>query len=274
MPEMPEIYRLSEQMNRELKDRTIKGVRVIQEKCLNMPAADFRSLLAGKRISQVTSRGKWICLELEPDCLLLLNLGMGGNVVLHEDEQSLPDKYQLRIDFRDERVLTIGFWWFGYAHAVSSGDPGDHRMTARLGPTPIRDSAFTEKHLLDLIRGRKGSVKSLLLDQSRIAGIGNVYVQDILFRAKMHPRRTLQTLTEVEVSSLYRSIMETLGAAVDSGGLAYERDLYNRPGGFKDFLVGYREGQPCPECGTVIRKIKTGSTASYICPECQRESVG
>ncbi len=272
MPEMPEIYGLSEQMNRELRDKTIRNVHVIQEKCINMPATHFKSILEGKRIAQVTSRGKWINIELEPDYLLLLSLGMGGNVVLHENEQSLPDKHQLRIDFHDERILTIGFWWFGYAHAVSASDPGSHRMTAKLGLTPIRDSAFTEKHLLILLKGRKGSVKSFLLNQSHIAGIGNVYVQDILFRAKMHPRRKLQTFTEAEKSALYRSIMETLGEAVDSGGLAYEKDLYNRPGEFKDFLVGYREGQPCPECGTVIRKIKTGSTASYICPKCQREN--
>ncbi|GBF33133.1 formamidopyrimidine-DNA glycosylase [Desulfocucumis palustris] len=269
MPELPEIYRLSEQMNNELAGKTIKGVQVLQEKCLNMPAESFIKILSNKRIENATSRGKWIVIKLEPDYRLFLSLGMGGNVILHENGQALPDKYQLRIDFHDGRILTVGFWWFGYAHAVSEKDLGSHKMTAKLGLTPIREAGFSLEHFLGLLKGRKGSVKNFLLNQGYIAGIGNVYVQDILFRARMHPGRKLQTLTDEDKSLLYSSIMETLGEAVKLGGLAYEKDLYDRPGGFKDFLVGYREGQPCPECGATVEKIKTGGTASYICPNCQ-----
>lgn len=271
MPELPEIFQLSEQMNREFMNKKIKDVHVVQEKCINMPAADFISILTEKRIKHVTSRGKWVFIQLEQDYRFLLSLGMGGNVILHENEQTLPDKYQLRIDFHDGRLLTIGFWWFGYVHAVNGSDLGSHKMTAKLGLTPIRDSGFTEEYFVGLLKDRRGSIKSFLLNQNNIAGIGNVYIQDILFKAKMHPNRKLQTMTDADKSLLYRSILNTLEEAVNLGGLAYEKDLYNQPGGFKDFLVGYREGQPCPVCGTIIQKIKTGSTASYICPNCQRE---
>lgn len=271
MPEMPEIFHLSKQMNRELRDKRIASVLVRQEKCLNLPAADFISLVSGKGIEHVTSRGKWVFIKLEADTWLLLSLGMGGDVVLHETDQTLPDKYQLRLDFDDGHILSIGFWWFGYVHTVNSCDLNSHKMTAKLGLTPIRDSDFTQEHFLGLLKGRKGSVKSFLMNQSRVAGIGNLYIQDILFRARMHPNRKLHTLTDAEKSLLYRSIVDTLTAAVELGGLAYEKDLYGQPGGFKDFLVGYREGQPCPVCGSTIQKIKTGGTASYICPSCQPE---
>ncbi|AGL00098.1 DNA-formamidopyrimidine glycosylase family protein [Desulfoscipio gibsoniae] len=195
MPELSEIFQLSEQINREFRNQIIKDVHVIEEKCLNMPAADFISILSDKRIEHITSRGKWVCIKLEQDYRLLLSLGMGGNVILHENDQTLPDKYQLRIDIHDGRLLTIGFWWFGYVHAVNGSDLGNHKMTAKLGHTPIRDSGFTEEHFVGLLKGRKGSVKSFLLNQNNIAGIGNVYIQDILFKAKMHPNRKLQTIT-------------------------------------------------------------------------------
>ncbi len=99
---------------------------------------------------------------------------------------------------------------------------------------------------------------------------GNVYIQDILFCARLHPNRRIPEVTEQERRALFDAIRENLRAATELGGLQYERDLFGQHGRFKDFLVGYREGQPCPECGTAIEKIKTGGTATFICPRCQR----
>lgn len=269
MPELPEIYNLSGQMHSEFKNKTIAGVHVVQEKCLNMPAEDFIRRLTGRRVEQVTSRGKWIFVRLDQQVWLLISLGMGGDAFWHENDGSLPEKYQVRLDFHDGRVLTIRFWWFGYVHAISDGELAGHKMTAGLGPTPIRDENFSRELFMSLLEGKKGAVKSFLLNQNNLAGIGNVYIQDTLFRAGIHPIRKLPTLTAEERSKLYHGMMETLEEAVRLGGLAYEKDLYGRPGGFRDFLVGYREGQACPGCGTAIQKIKTGSTSSYICPRCQ-----
>lgn len=273
MPELPEIINLSQQMNVEFRDKTVSNVQVIQEKCINMAADSFVGLVSGKRVESVTSKGKWVFMKLEQDVWLLINLGMGGDVILHENDRTLPEKYQLRMDFGDGRVLTFRFSWFGYVHVVNDRDMTSHKMTARLGITPLRDTEFTQEKFIGLLKGRKGAVKSFLMNQGSIAGIGNVYIQDILFRARIHPDRKLPTLTDAEKSALYRSIMETLEEAVKLRGLAYERDLYNQPGEFKDFLVGYREGQRCPVCGTTIEKIRTGSTASYICPNCQRQKA-
>lgn len=269
MPELPEIYSLAGQMNKELAGKSIKEVEIRQEKCLNVAPDEFKSLVSGKTIGPVTSRGKWVFVKLDPGAYFLLSLGMGGNVLLHRPGESLPEKYQLAFIFDDGSSLSIGFWWFGYAHAVRQECLHEHKMTSRLGVSPVSDDEFTYERYCDILKAKRGSIKSVLLDQSCIAGIGNVYVQDILFNAKLHPDRKVPSMTETDRKALYEAIRVNLILAAGQGGLAFEKDLYGRSGKVAEFLVGYREGKPCPECGTAIEKIKTGSTASYICPSCQ-----
>jgi formamidopyrimidine-DNA glycosylase len=110
-----------------------------------------------------------------------------------------------------------------------------------------------------------------LLNQSRIAGIGNAYIHDILFLARLHPLRQVNTLTAAEVDALAEAIHAGLQPSIDKGGAFYEVGLDGKKGGFTadDILIGYKEGKPCPVCGTQIEKIKTGSTSSFICPHCQ-----
>ena len=141
-------------------------------------------------------------------------------------------------------------------------------MSAKLGPNAI-DVTLAE--FRELLSKRKGAIKSLLLNQERIAGIGNAYVHDILFFARLHPLRTIDTLSDDEVEALWDGIQKGLKPALKKGGAFYERNLYGKRGGFKmkDIIVGYREGKPCPACGEKIVKIKTGGTSSFICPKCQ-----
>jgi len=270
MPELPEIFNIARQMNKELFSKKIILVDVRQEKCLNMPANDFKSLLNNKIIGPITSRGKWVFVKLEPDAYFLLSLGMGGNVLYHKSGEELPDKYHLKLEFHDDSILTIGFWWFGYCHAVSAYTLETHKMTSKLGLSPIDEKEFNYDSFDSVLQGRRGNIKSFLMNQKYIAGIGNVYIQDILFKAKLHPNRKIPDIAENERRKLFEAIRTNLKEAVELGGLAYEKDLYNRPGRVEDFLVGYREASPCPECGTEIRKIRTGSTATYICPSCQK----
>ena len=269
MPELPEIFNLARQMNGELTGKKISAVEVRQEKCLNIPVPEFQSLVTGKTINSVRPRGKWLFVKLEPGACFLLSLGMGGDVLYHREEGALPDKYQLKFDFSDGSFLTVGFWWFGYAHAVEEGRLKEHKMTSSLGISPLDEAEYTFENFSAILKGKKGAVKPLLMSQGYLAGIGNVYIQDILFRAKLHPHRKISQISGEERKLLFEVIREDLKKAAALGGLAYEKDLYGQPGGFKDFLVGYKEGQPCPACGAVIQKIKTGSTASYICPSCQ-----
>lgn len=266
MPELPEITVLARQMRAELVGKMITSIEVLQPKCLNVPPEEFVEALAGAQVLDVTHRGKWLFCETTRGWLLL-NLGMGGEILLVTRE-TLPEKRRLLFDFDDGSCLSINFWWFGYAHYVRPGELGSHAMTAKLGPNALE---VTADDLRTMFRGRRGRVKSFLLDQSKIAGIGNAYVHDILFLARLHPLRTVDTLTDAEVEALAEAIHDGLQPSIDKGGAFYEVDLYGQKGGFTmgDILVGYREGKPCPLCGTPIGKIKTGSTSSFICPRCQ-----
>lgn len=264
MPELPEITILARQMKNELVGKTFTNIEVLQPKCLNISKEEFVDALAGARLLDVTHRGKWLFVETTQGWLLL-NLGMGGEILL-TTRDALPEKYRLIFDFDDGTCLAVNFWWFGYVHFA--GELADHVSTARLGPDAL---SLGLDQFRELLRGRRGGIKSFLLNQRRIAGIGNVYVQDPLFRARIHPLRKINTLDDDEIAALWRAIRETLQASIDLGGSAWERDLHGEKGGYDGsfFLVAYREGEPCPACGTPVEKIKTGSTSSFICPRCQ-----
>jgi formamidopyrimidine-DNA glycosylase len=270
MPELPEVANLARQIDRQLCGRRVAGVDVVQPRCLNVPPEEFGGMLAHTQVNRVTSRGKWIFIDLQPETTLLLNLGMGGEILFHHKGEPLPGNRQSAVLFEDGSAFSQHFWWFGYVHAVQTVELASHTMTAALGLAPLDDGEFTPNAFEKvLVEKKRSTIKTVLMDQKNIAGIGNVYVQDILFAAGLHPLRKTADVTASERRALYATIRSQLGHALELGGLAYEKDLYNQPGHFTEFLVGYREGKPCPVCGTVVQKIRTGSTASFICPHCQ-----
>lgn len=268
---MPEIVVLSTQIRREVLKKEIAAAEVFQPKNLNVPVEEFIQKTVGHKIVSVKARGKWLFLELSADLFLLINLGMGGDLLYFKSERDWPEKYKFKMGFTDGSGFTINFWWFGYIHLVDGEGLKDHKMTGKLGLSPL-DEGFTSEYFRGLLKGRTARVKSFLLNQRRVAGIGNVYVQDILFKAGLHPSRKINTLTDVEVADLYTSMRDVLNRSIVMGGLAYEKDFYSNKGSFSgdEFLVGYKTGKPCPICSTPIEKIRTGSTASYICPKCQK----
>jgi formamidopyrimidine-DNA glycosylase len=266
MPELPEITVRAREMKKELVNKTIANIEVLQPKCLNVPEEVFIEALTGAQIRDVTHRGKWLFVETSQGWLLM-GLGMGGELLL-VTRNTLPEKYRLIFDFANGTCLVVNFWWFGYAHYVPKDELESHKMTAKLGPNALD---LTIDDLRALLKGRRGGIKSFLLNQARIAGIGNFYIHDILFRAKLHPLRKINTLTDDDISALFQAIRQGLQPSVDKGGAWYELNLYGDRGGFlkEDLLIGYTEDEPCLTCGTPIEKIKTGSTSSFICPHCQ-----
>lgn len=266
MPELPEITSRAREMHEALTGKSIKAIEVLQPKSLNIPEQAFIVALTGAQITGVTNRGKWIFVETNRGWLLL-NLGMGGEILLTACD-ALPDKRRITIEFVDGSCLSINFWWFGYVHYVPIQELMDHKMTAKLGPNA---NELTAEMLETMMQGRRGRVKSFLLDQSKIAGIGNAYVHDILFIARLHPLRTVDTLSDSEIRLLAQAIQNGLQPSLARGGAFYEPNIFGEKGGFTvdDILIGYKEGQPCPNCGSSIEKIKTGSTSSFICPSCQ-----
>lgn len=270
MPELPEIAVIANQMNEEIVGRRIAEVEVRQPRILNVPIPEFAEAAKGKIINNVSGRGKWLFVKLDPAYFMLINLGMGGDLIHFVPDDELPEKYQFKLTFSDGSGFTLRFSWFGFVHLLPEKDLHRHRMTGHLGPSAM-DEVFTVEYFKELLAGRRGRIKSFLLDQKKLAGIGNVYIQDILFKARLHPNRKIPTLSEKEIESLCDAIRSVLNRSIQLGGLAYEKDFYGRYGRFTgdEFLVGYKTGSPCPECGTNIVKIKTGSTSSYICPSCQ-----
>lgn len=272
MPELPDIYILAQSMDQVLRGQKIAGVTVNQPKCLNVAPETLQAALVGHAILAARQRGKWVLWELDSGDCLALNLGMGGEVCLHRsNEAPAPERERVVFRLADGRQLWAHFWWFGQVHLVPGGNLSAHPQLARLGPEPLAVD-FTVERLVELLRSRRGALKKYLLDQSFIAGIGNVYVQDILWHARLHPLRPANSLSPDEVQRLHRAIRLVLEEGICRGGGPGERDVWGNEGHYIEHrAVGYRTGSPCPACGAIIEELRVGSTTSYICPQCQRQ---
>jgi formamidopyrimidine-DNA glycosylase len=175
MPEYPEIAARAAEMTELLPGKTIASVEILQPKCLNVPEDRFRESLAGATLAETAQRGKWLCTATSQGWLLL-NMGMGGEILL-VDRDHLPEKRRLIFDFTDGSCLAVNFWWFGYSHYLPAGPLEAHEQIGKLGPNVLE----VDRELFRrLVSGQKGGVKAFLLDQTRLAGIGNAYIHDIL----------------------------------------------------------------------------------------------
>ena len=267
--EFPELTILADQMSNEIVGKLICQIEVPNPKCLNMPFKEFREKIIGKNVKAVRSRGKWLFIRLDSH-VLLFNPGMGADVIYYRSDKELPEKYHIRFTLDDGTGFTIRVWWFCYLHLMLNDNLSEHKLTGKLGPTPF-DEEFTLGYFRQLLDEKRGGIKNFLLNQKKIAGIGNVYIQDILFNARIHPKRKIPSLDNLEVEALYKSIKTVLNESIELGGLAYEKDFYGNKGRYdkNHFRIAYKPDKPCPNCQTPIQKIKTGSTSSFICPNCQ-----
>lgn len=252
-----------------MQEKKISKVEVTNPKCLNLPLRRFREAIVGKTIESVENRGKWLFISLDSK-YLLFNPGMGADVIYFKPKDRLPEKYQVKMTLEDRTGFTIRVWWFCYLHLVRQDRLEQHKFVGKLGLSPL-DKEFTLDYFKMLLGKNRGNIKSFLLDQKNVAGIGNVYVQDPLFEARIHPKRKVQSLSQKEIEALYTSLQSVLRKSIELGGLAYERDFYGKSGSYgkNQSRIAYKPNQPCPVCQTSIEKIKTGSTSSFICPRCQ-----
>lgn len=264
MPELPETYAMAAQMHQHLRGTVFSRLEALQPKCLNLPPQEAETVLAGRTLEAVRPHGKWLMGGLSGGARLLMNLGMGAEVRLSPAE--LTDRVSVRLHFQDGRVLAFRFWWFGYVHALPPG--GAHQMTDDLAPDALHP-AWTSERFQDLLRGSRAAVKTLLLRQDRIAGIGNFYIHNILWRAGVHPLSPACSLGEEAACRLLSEMRAVLEASRLAGGASYERDLFGNPGGYEARGVGYCAGRPCPSCGAEVAKLRTGATTSFLCPSCQ-----
>ena len=200
----------------------------------------------------------------EPGYTLLMNLGMGADMVRFVPGDPLPPKYQFRLDLEDGSGFTIRFWWFGYVHLGADDEMHAHAMTRDLGPSPL-DPEFTADDFRGLVRRGRGMIKPFLLDQRHLSGIGNAYIHDILFRARIHPRRQIPGLSDAEIDALYASVRDVLGTAIVMGGAYYEKDFYGHPEATQQNTVsGLRRRATLPGLRRHDTQDQTGSIVLHM----------
>ena len=269
MYELPDILVLVQQMNKELKGKAIECAIFNEKGYFNLPKKDFEGVLVGKTIESVEGKGKWIFVKLSSDTYMQIGEHT-GHVLYHTDIKTIPDVYTLRVDFTDNTVLTVRNHGMSFLRVVKKEELGTFRYPGALGISPLDGSFTAESFHVILEQNSARTLKAVLLDQTILAGLGNGYFQEIIFRAGVHPRRKAGDLTEEERRGLYTAMRDVLMNAVTLGGKEDITDLYGNPGGYHKVLGAHSLGRPCPVCGTSIEKINILGSTTYICPSCQK----
>nr|MDQ4041161.1 bifunctional DNA-formamidopyrimidine glycosylase/DNA-(apurinic or apyrimidinic site) lyase [Actinomycetota bacterium] len=227
--------------------------------------------LTGRRLRRLGRRGKYLVWELDPELFLVQHLRMTGAVLY--DPEPEPAHARVRIALDDgHRVVVDDPRRFGTGELARGRADLEAFFAARLGLEPF-DPALTPAHLHALGRLSRAPVKAFLLDQRRVAGVGNIYADEALFRARVHPLREARRLTRAHWTAVHAGVLEALSAGLAAEGASIDdyRDPDGARGSFQDeFLVHRREGEPCPRCGARIRKLTAAGRGTYVCPRCQR----
>jgi formamidopyrimidine-DNA glycosylase len=274
LPELPEV----ETTARGLRSRIV-GSRVVSVGCVDWPRmlpntskAELRAVLRHLRVTSVDRRGKYLLVGLEEDRWLAIHRKMSGNLLLRPAEAPPEPHTHLEVGFDDGTVLRfVDARKFGRVYLFGSTVELDSFLAERLGPDSLVD--LNEALLAEKIRGRRGRIKSLLLDQAFLAGVGNLYADEALWEARLHPLRAADSLSKGEVRRLAQALKQVLTLGVERRGtsLSNYRDADDVPGDNQGFLNAYgRESQPCPRCATPIKRILIGQRSSFFCPRCQR----
>jgi formamidopyrimidine-DNA glycosylase len=244
--------------------------------CEPAPPEAVADALDGRLIEWLWRRGKYLVMSFEDDVHLAMHLRMTGNLLLLPAAADDPQRPHLRVRFELgggglDRLLFVDVRRFGTGDVLLGSDALAEYFASRLGVEPLSPD-FTADALRALARGRKQPVKAFLLTQERVAGVGNIYADEALFRARIHPLRPVGTLRRTQVEALRDAVVETLEAGIDAKGASIDdyRHVDGAEGSFQDrFLVHTREGEPCPRCGTTIQKLRAAGRGTYVCPRCQ-----
>jgi formamidopyrimidine-DNA glycosylase len=271
VPELPEVETIRRQLAPHLEGRTILDVEILDWRWTRPERPqEVEDGLRGAVVEQVGRSGKYLVLALSDDRHLLVHLRMTGTLLI--DPPTEPAHTRVRFELsRGGRLVYIDPRRFGTGHLLYGIEARDRYLSARLGVEPMTPE-FTVDHLRRIARGRRAPVKAFMLDQRRIAGVGNIYADEALFRARIHPLRAAGALKPTQLARLREGIEESLRAGIEAKGASIDdfRHVDGARGAFQDrFLVHLREGEPCPRCATTIRKIVVGGRGTYVCERCQ-----
>ena len=276
MPELPEVETVRRGLEHNVVGRTIDTARVLHPRAVRRQpggAAEFETALAGRSPDRAMRRGKYLWLSVGEDALLA-HLGMSGQLLVGEPMRPLSPHVRISFTFKDDDGPDLRFTdqrTFGHMWLVRDGAELPAPI-AHIAPDPF-EPAFDPDALAQRLRARRTGIKRALLDQSLVSGIGNIYADEALWRARLHWARPTETLNGPEVSRLLAAVREVLGEALAVGGTSFD-ELYvnvNGESGYFDrsLAVYGRAGLPCPRCGTPIRRDTFMNRSAYTCPHCQ-----
>ncbi len=276
MPELPEVETVRRYLAPHVEGRSLIRVEVVDERwCRPLEPYELTEAVRGRRVERLGRRGKYLIASLEGDVHLVMHLRMTGNV-LYDAAPDLPHT-RVVVDLDDGHRLTwVDPRRFGTGELARSGVELEAFLGARLGVEPLSE-AFTTEGLRDQARSRRAPVKAFLLDQRRVAGVGNIYADEALFRAGIHPLRPAGRLTRAQLARLRDGVVEALRAGVAADGASI--DDFRHPDGARgsfqeQFLVHRRAGEPCPRCGGQIVKMVAAGRGTYVCERCQPRPRG
>ena len=271
MPELPEVETIRAQLAPRVERRHLVALEIADPRwCAPLEPAAVEAAVGGRRIDELGRRGKYLVWHLDGDVHLIMHLRMTGTLLLDPPVEPLYRRVHFAFD-DGARLVFCDPRRFGTGELASSSAELSAFFAARLGVEPLGDE-FTPERLRALARGRRAPVKAFLLDQRHIAGVGNIYADEALFRAGIHPLRPAGALRGAQLGALRDAVVAALRAGIDAGGATIDdfRHADGVMGGFQDeFLVHRREGEPCPNCGRSVRKMVVGGRGTYVCERCQ-----
>lgn len=280
MPELPEVETLRRSLAACLEGQVIAGVQIIQPSVLLPDSRDYALILPGQAIVGFGRRGKYLILELSHGQQLVIHLRMTGRLLWYVQGATPALHTHVVLDFQSggqlhfQDVRRFGRWWLTEGRELE-GIPGLTGL-ASLGPEPIDEDFSGQVLARRLSRRSKAKIKNALLDQQLVAGLGNIYVDEALFIAGIHPLRPAGSLTAGELEGLAAACRQVLLTGIVNRGTSFRDyvDALDQMGDNQKYLQVYqREGEPCRRCGSELRRIKVGGRSSFFCADCQKESL-
>ncbi len=276
MPELPEAETIARGLRRAVVGQVVGRVDVLRPDVLRQGARHFRTSLRGRRIDRVGRRGKNVVLDLDDRSVIAVNLGMTGRLLPFSRSPrraARPTHPAVRFRFEDGGLLVFDDTRrFGTVEHLSA--EGWAERSARMGPEPLAPG-FGARQLLSGLRASRTPIRSWLLDQRRLAGVGNIYANEALFLAGVHPQTRACDVGTAAAGRLHRSIRRVLREAIEAGGTTIRdyRDAGGEEGRYARRLHVYgRAGQPCVRCRSPIRRVVFGNRSAFHCPRCQPRS--
>ena len=277
MPELPEVETIKEDLRELVVGSGVEGAEVLDTALVEQPSPEeFTRWLRVVQITGARRRAKHLIVELDSGDSLVFQLKIGGQLLLVPPVEEPRTLLMLVLGLDGDRRLFLRDQT-GFSRArLLDADELAARLSS-LGPEPL-DEGFDVEYLRETLGSRRAQIKPLILDQKVVAGVGNIYADEILFDARLHPRRKANTLSEEEWSALYEAIRKNLAAGVEHRGTTVRlyRDVLNRPGEHQNYLrVFEKHGEPCPKaCGGEVVRERVGGRPTHYCSECQRLSGG